>query len=241
MTNIANKAAIAAFVLGTAGFYMYTERLALEVGGGKPQSVLLLTRDVAVGQVLSDEDVDEVEVPQHYLDSRRVSASELKKALGLSVAATLHAGDGLMWSDLKDGQAHQSLAELVVEGHRAFSLSAKSNPLGNLLQAGDWVDVLLEHAGASEILLERVAVLSVGDQMSLGLDELMKTVKRRPTGVTLSVTQEQAAQLFAASSKGDLMLVLRNSAEEVKKSLDPQLRTAPAPKAAELKEIEHVR
>ena len=103
MKNVANWAAGAAFVFGVAGFHLYTEKLADRLRGGEPQAVLIVTRDLAPGETLTDEHLSQVDLPSHYLDPRRILAAERKKVLGVPVDTVLHAGEGLVWSDLRDG------------------------------------------------------------------------------------------------------------------------------------------
>lgn len=240
MKNVANGAALAAFVLGVAGFYLYSARLAVRLGGGPLVAVLMVTQDLTAGQTLGEEHLGQANVPSSYLDARRILASEKKKVLGVAVESALHAGDGLVWSDLRDGKAHQSLAELVAPGHRAFSLPAKANPLGDLLHAGDVVDVLLEHGARSEVLLERVLVLTVGETLATVETDQKAPKSRRNSGVTLSVSQAQAADLFGAMSKGDLLLVLRNP-DDMSRRTPVSAPVASREPVAQKQEIEHVR
>ena len=109
---------------------------------------------------------------------------------------------------------------------------------------GDRVDVLLEDNGQSETLLERVLVLTVGQSLKRD-DESKPTAVRTGDGVTLSVTQEQANELFSASSRGKLALVLRNPDDETQRvAASKALPSEPRAHLvvhAERKEIEHVR
>ena len=245
MNNHANWAAVVAFFVGLGGYYLYTSRLAEKVGGGAPRHALILTQDRAPGQIIEEGQLGMVTIPSRYLESRRILAEEKSKVVGLVAERALHAGDGLIWADLRDGAAHENLAALVVPGHRAFSLPSKANSLGSLLHAGDHVDVLLQQAGKSEVILERVLVLTVGGRLPSNDKQEQQKVLRRDAGVILSVSPTQATQLLAAESRGDLSIILRNPGDE-KKAIAPtvrvpQPRANAAPKVPEKKEIEHVR
>lgn len=244
MFQTANKLAAATFCVGMIGFYLYTSRLERDVRGGDPTAVLILRGDVARGAVLTEQHVGEQLVPSRYLDRRRILAQDKAKVLGVTVEEALQVGDGLLWSDLRDGAAHQSLAATVPVGQRAYTLPARTNPLGDMLQAGDRVDVLLERHQTSELVLERVLVLSVGNRLDPNATSPEKKRIVADTGVTVSVAPEQAAVLLAAEGKGALRLVLRNPADEVERLRQAEaISTRPfAEKSGpDAQEIEHVR
>lgn len=245
MNKQANWAAVVAFCVGLGGFYLYTARLAEKIGGGVPREVLILTQDRAPGQTIEESHLGLVNIPSHYLESRRILAEDKAKVIGLVAERPLHAGDGLIWADLRDGAAHENLASLVVSGRRAFSVSSKTNSLGSLLHAGDHVDVLLQYAGKSEVILERVLVLTVGGRLPSDDKQDEQKVLRRDAGVILSVSPTQATQLLSAEAKGDLSLVLRNPEDDNKVLSAPSrvpAASAPiAPSSTKKEEIEHVR
>jgi len=244
MFQTANKVAVGAFLIGMTGFYLYTSRLKREVRGGDPTAVLIVRSDVPRGSVMSAEHLAPVLVPSRYLDRRRVLAQDKGKVVGVVVERPLQVGDGLLWSDLRDGTAHQSLAATVPVGQRAYNLPPRTNPLGNMLQAGDRVDVLLERHQTSELVLERVLVLMVGSSFDLPSAGVEKKGIIKDTGVTVSVAPEQAGLLLAAEGKGELRLVLRNPADEAQRLTHPEStaeRAKVGPADTQTREIEHVR
>lgn len=234
----------AAFVAGVTGVQIYAHRLKSEVSGGAPTDVLVVTQDLKAGALLSKESLASLSVPSEYVDPRRILAKERAHLLGVEISVPLRAGDGLVWSDLSDGAAHKHLAALVSPGMRAYSLDGDANPLGGLLRVGDQVDVLLEEGGETELLVEQVLVLSVGGRLKRS--EEVEGSATRAEGVTLSVTTDQAEQILAAESRGDLRLVLRNP-EDRRRVSKAEEEQAPGPARvqsvarAEKKEIEHVR
>lgn len=244
MFQLANKVAVAAFLIGMTGFYLYTARLEREARGGDPTAVLIVRSDVPRGSVVSDEHLAPVLVPSRYLDRRRVLAQDKSKVVGVVVERALQVGDGLLWTDLRDGNAHQSLAATVPVGQRAYNLPPRTNPLGNMLQAGDRVDVLLERHQTSELVLERVLVLMVGSSFDPPATGTEKKGFVKDTGVTVSVAPDQAALLLAAEGKGELRLVLRNPADEAQRLLHLEPTAEPVKagnRDAQTQEIEHVR
>lgn len=243
MQKKANLIALAAFFAGLAAFQMYAKRLQAEARGGGPESVLIARKDLAPGTMLSEDNLGVVAIPADYLDPRRVRADEKQNLLGVALDERVQAGEGLVWSDLADGAAHKHLASLVSPGRRAYSLESSANPLGRLLRVADHVDVILEESGKTKTLLQRVLVLAVGGQTERS-DEVLGSTSARASGVTLSVTAEEANQLLAAEARGNLRLVLRNPEDQRREAQLSQPAHAPSIPKAELappKEvIEHV-
>jgi Flp pilus assembly protein CpaB len=241
----ANILFAASFIVGIVSFQLYGNRLKEEVQGGPMKKVLITTQDISSGQRLSAANLGVLDVPSDYIDSRRILLEEKENLLGVSVQTNLKAGDGLAWSDIADGAARRHLASLVTPGKRAYKLGASTNSFGSLLRVGDHVDVLLEERGATKILLERILILAVGEELSTSEPKLGISLVKGG-GVTLSVDSSQAQELLAAESRGDLRLVLRSPEDfrkrvPVSKANEPQAKEIKrAPREAG-REIEHVR
>lgn len=246
MKNKANFIAILAFLAGFASFQMYTSKLKAEATGGQLESVLIVTQDLEPGALLTRENLSATNIPQNYLDPRRIRAEELPNLLGVEIEKRLRAGEGLVWSDLTDGAAHKHLAALLTPGRRAYAVESDANPLGRLLRVADHVDVMLEAGGKTSTLVERVLVLAVGGHIERQ-EETLVGANGQGSGVTLSVTPEEAKQLLAAEAQGQLRLVLRNPEDKRRASpstsrppnADDASATSPQPETPKV-EIEHV-
>ncbi len=247
MKKNANWVFTITLVLGVAGFWAYANQVKKEAQGGAMQDVLVVNRDLEAGDSLTEADLHVTKIPEDYLDARRILRTDRKRLLGVALTTRIRAGEGLVWSDLADGAAHRNLASLIAPGHRAYSLSPGANPLGRLLHVGDHVDVLLESNGVSQLLLERVLILAAGGKIE-GEDELLGARVAGAQGVTLSLSSNQAQRLFAAESKGDVRLVLRNPKDLRKRNDRLPTMKAQEKKNSKMgasflvkKEIEHVR
>lgn len=214
MSKKANLWAAATFIVGLAGLQFYLDRLERELRGGPQRSVLVVTRNLEAGDMITDSVLASVAVPERYLDERRIRSAETGRAIGLRVEEPLRTGDFVLWSDLADGSAHRHLAELVKPGQRAYTLEREANAFGSLLHVGDRVDVLVQQRGSSDTLLEKVQVLAVGGNLRTADSEEDGRSHRANTGVTLSVTPMQASQLQLAEARGKLRLVLRNPRDQ---------------------------
>lgn len=197
------------FLVGLLGLQLYLSRLETSLAGGNTVAVLVATRQLAAGQAVEETDVGSIEIPEAYLDERRIRFKERSRVMGVELATDLKPGDSLVWSDLVAGSAHRQLAQLVKPGQRAYALKRAANPLGKLLQVGDRVDILLQSGPRAETLLERVVVLAVGTKLHVDQEE-----RPNDLGVTVSVTPSEAETLQAADARGKLFLVLRNANDQ---------------------------
>jgi pilus assembly protein CpaB len=206
-------AAIGATTLG----HFYLTRLERDVAGGAKVSVLVASEDVPMGSVLSEKSVALRELPQAYLESRHIRASEAKRVLGVRVTGGIKANEAVMWSDLAELQGPaRTLSSLVQKGMRAVSIQGRASDFDGLLRPGDRVDVLFtagskgDEPGSTVTLLQNLLVLSVGGSVGRA-DEEPKDVFGRGGSVTLGATVEQAQIVTNAKERGRLTLTLRNS------------------------------
>jgi pilus assembly protein CpaB len=205
---------IAAALAGTAVLRLYLYRFEQEVSGGPSTRVVVFTRDLDEGAVLTREALGTRALPQAYLESRHVRASDLDQVLGVRLAVAAQAGETLLWTDLASLRARpEPVSSLVPEGMRAVVLARASNGLDGIVGPGDRVDVLLAEPRApgtqvdAVLVAENLLVLAVGSpQGARGSNAPART----GGPVTVSVTPEQALQLAAAERAGALRLVLRN-------------------------------
>lgn len=205
---VSAAAALATAVL----FRLYLARLQAEVAGGPATQILVLARDLPVGETLAADALTTRPVPQAHLESRHVPASARDEVLGQRLSTSGKAGEALLWTDLASMHARtRQLSTLVPEGLRAVAVSLGAGRFDALLRPGDRVDVLCTTESATatrtELLLQNVLVLAVGR-------DLGGAAAGRRSGaagvVTLGVRLDQARQLADAEARGSLRLALRN-------------------------------
>lgn len=250
--------ATAAAALGTALFgHLYLQKLEAEVSGGPKIGVLVTSHDVPVGGVLSEQRLAVRDIPQAYVETRHVRATDAKKVVGARVAGGLKAGEALLWTDLEKFQNQtRVLSGLVQSGSRAVALDGRMADFDGLLRPGDRVDVLLtqggkEATGSTLTLLQNLLVLSVGGSTIRGEGDEETSSFGRGDSVTLSVTVQQAQVLTQARERGRLTLSLRSAGditlvEGVPETTARDLLATEAPttksqKGARKEVIEHVR
>jgi Flp pilus assembly protein CpaB len=234
--------ALVGLALGSLGALRYAALIEERASGGQPEALLIVNKDLARGTVLTPDALEVTQVPESYVDGRRVLAQEKESVLGMPVAVALRAGEGLYWTDISGGELGRvHLADAVPAGRRAYQLGQATNPLGALVEAGDLVDVLCAGAGDGRTVLERVLVLAVGDRLRRS-DELGKAEAVRGGGLSLSVLPEEAETLVRAERGCQLRILLRSPEDIALRGTGSQdSRAAPGDLATLPREIERVR
>lgn len=202
--------------VAVASLWLYMQRFEEQASGGDPVSVLVATRDLALGTILTDEMLGSRELPASYVEGRHIRASEASRVIGVRVSSGVRANESLLWTDLANSDQRRDLSALVQDGRRAVTIRADAtSSFGGLLRPGDRVDVLLtrEEDGrtpASAPVLQNILVLAAGRDMGGPEVGGGRIGDDRVNQITLSVTLEQAQLLSLAQTQGRLTLALRN-------------------------------
>lgn len=105
----------------------------------------------------------------------------------------------------------RQLSSLIPHGMRAMTLQAPGLAPDALLTPGDRVDVFRATGASSEVVLQDVMVLAIGDDIG-GASLAARRVKtgNSRSSITVSVTLEQSRALAQAELVGPLRFVMRN-------------------------------
>jgi len=214
---MAQKAIVTAGIaaaIGAGALHLYLARFEAEATGGAPQPVVMVARDLALGEVITEGALSLHDLPEQYVEERHIIGSDIARVIGTRATVAVPSGASLLWSDLDVMQAGRTLSSLVRTGMRAFSLPDGAASFDGLLRPGDRVDVLFtvrddDAALATRTLLQNVLVLTVGGDLGAPAAETDKG-RRENHGVTLSVTPAQAQELAYTEGRGRLRLSLRN-------------------------------
>lgn len=212
-------ALIGTVVAGLSGFLLwsYLKRFEDEASGGPRVAVLTVVRTVEPGTVLKDADIGERSIPQAYVESRMIRATDRAQIANLRVWTNLDAAQVLNWSDIIASAKDRNLSAVVQHGMRAVTIHTESNATA-LVHPGDRVDVIatVQAPGSNEhrtgiILLQNVLVL--GRAQTQG----MATANASEVGgdIALSLTPQKAQLLAVANDKAKLSIALR-SPDDVK-------------------------
>jgi pilus assembly protein CpaB len=182
---------------------------------GATRSVLVVTRDLAPGELIARPGLDSRDLPEAYVEDRHIPAESLERVLGMRMTASVASGTTLLWTDLDVARPGRAVSSLLQVGMRAIALPAAEVGAERWLQPGDRVDVLFtprvpEDGSPDEqpsvALLENTLVLAVGSKLAAE-DKASDT----DTGeVTLSVNPREALRVAHTQGRGALRLALRN-------------------------------
>ena len=201
-------------LVGSLLLAVYVRRLELEVSGGQPVALVALRQDLDAGRRIREEHLIQHDVPETYVESRQVRASEVPKVLGVKTAVALEANHTLSWTDLvSTTRDNRLLSDRVPPGMRAIGVPHPSwEAGGGLLRPGDRVDVFItrtsdEGRSVTIPLVQNVLVLSVGSR--LNADDVDS--HGAASALTLLVTIDQAGLLIHSRKDSTISLVLRNA------------------------------
>ena len=207
--------AFALVISAVASWVLYRLIVTKLASGSKPAAaqVLVASRNIEIGALLKDADVNVVDWPG---PEPKGSIGSTAAAVGRGVVANIYEGEPILESRLAGKGAGAGLAATIPPGMRAVSI--RVNDVGGVsgfVRPGARVDVLI--AGnppgssntlgtVSKTLLQNMEVLSAGQNMQ-------KDAEGKPVSVpvvNLLATPEQAETLSLASSEMRIQLVLRN-------------------------------
>lgn len=249
---------IAAIValLGAFLLFLYLRQFEQTMSGGERVALLIATKPIQHGQVLTDDMLGVREVPMAYVEARSVKASERSKVTGVPMEQAINAQDVLMWTDLSIATKQRDLSSLVQFGNRAVTVRAGTGDETKgyaLINPGDYVDVLTTtndtrnnvESRSSAVLLQKVLVLAVGmDTTSTATTAAnAKDDRGRPRDLVLTLSLKlQEAQLVAlATENGRLSVALRNPEDQRVVEGIPDLSSAALLDSRARTEIQDVR
>jgi pilus assembly protein CpaB len=202
--------------------WLYVRRFEVETSGGDRVHLLTVVSPVARGTVLTDDMLGVREVPISYVESRAIKSAELGKVRGLRTAADLDPQDTLQWSDLAIAVEDRDLSSLIQPGNRALTIEARQN---SMIRPGDYVDVLAtfksrsgqDYAAATVVLLQRVLVLAVGNELQRQALQGGNDSSRGPSSgarnLTLSLELDEAQMVALADQNAELSVTLRGGSD----------------------------
>src|SRR5262245_19025480 len=180
--------------------------------------VLVAKTDIRLGQIAGPENFRWQDWPQSALSPAFVQRSARPNAVsdftGAVARTPLLPGEPVTSLKLVKAGDGSVLAAILPAGMRAISTRIKEETgVGKMILPNDHVDVMLtyrkrnEHV--SETLFRNVRVLAIGQLIEA------KVGKKLAEGntATLELTPQQAEELAAANSKGEISLALRSIAD----------------------------
>jgi pilus assembly protein CpaB len=208
------------------------EKVAQAQEGPERIRVLVASRDIFMGESISESDVQAVALlPEMVYPEMVYTEDQVQELLNRTARERILQGEILREERLANADAGVGLNALIPRGMRAMTIDVDpQSSLGGLLQPGNRVDVIvtirpddrnMTAKWVTNTILQDKRVLAVGDRLkprSEAEKEAEAKSKRRsrsrPT-VTLELTLEESEALALATSRGDLHLILRSDVDNV--------------------------
>jgi len=203
-----------ATVAGFAAVRYTAERptAVIDSGGGSTQLVVA-ARDLPVGHLLTDADLQVVRYPASVLPVGYLS--EPSNAVGRGLIKSVLMNEPILATAVAERGSGAGLPIVFPEGMRAVSVRVDDIvQVAGFVTTGTRVDVMLTMRPTqgntdqtyTQVILQNLEVLATGQVFQR--DE---TGQPMPVGVvTLKVTPEEAEKLVLAASQGRIQLALRN-------------------------------
>lgn len=200
--------------LGVALQFLYVKRFEEQATGGAKVELLVATRPIERGKVVTAEMLGVRAVPQAYVDDRTIRASERDKILNLKTVSKVPVLQTLVWTDFVAATDEQrTISDVVQPGNRAISIRVQFEEAIQLVRPGDTVDILSINPDGREtsVLLQDVSVLATGLEMA---DDRPSSKRGNTIGLlTVSVRLQEAQMLALAQAAGELTVIIRNSGD----------------------------
>ena len=204
----------------------------------KGTQVVVASRDLPIGHIVSREDVEVVDWPSKNVPNGFYM--QPGEVLGRGVMTTVHRNEPLLAAKLADKNAGGGMPLTIPDGKRAVSVEVDQViGVAGFVLPGTRVDVLatvMPNANRSEtttrIILQNIPVLTADQSYQKDPNEDPKVV----TVVTLLVSPADAEALTLAATEGKIQLALRNMLDVDSVStngmrIEGLVRAAPRPKA----------
>jgi len=201
---------------------LYRQNVARELGvDGNTVEVVVASADLRAGVTLKRSDLKVVDFPARYAPPRALGPGFADELLGRRLEAAVRAEEPVTLLHMAGSGESVRLSDVIPRGHRALTVEIGKTAFTELVQPGDYVDVLLtiqdpkERSVETRTLLQAVAVLAVGS--TTGQDPEVAARggggARRTTDVTLAVAPPEAEMLVLAQDQGILSMTMRMAGE----------------------------
>jgi pilus assembly protein CpaB len=222
--NIPLMVSIGAGVLAVVlfQFYLKNERNKL-FDGMTLVEVAAVKHDLSAGTPLEESFIEKKEIPRQFLHDKEVLFSDVLQVIGQPLRYSVQKGETLLWTGIS-GKRENSLSIRLDKGKRGVTLGVDEiTSVSGLIQPGDRIDILgtffaggigkegadLKLGEATVMLLQNVLVLATGTEIRPPKNGSQND-NNGFTGMTVSVSPEEAALLVLSQQRGKLTMILRS-------------------------------
>lgn len=181
--------------------------------------VVVATKAIPEGSVITLDMVAERAVPEQFVTSSMVKVESISRILDQTILVSVQAGDPILWTQF-DTTRFERLSTKVQPKMRAVTIeAAKDSSVGGWVRPNDHVDVIgtfrdpQSNEPLAVTLLQNVIVLATGKITGTTKEKLLPESQREYSDVSLLVIPEEAEILVLAKEMGTLTLSLRNEGD----------------------------
>lgn len=177
-----------------------------------------IPQGLATGTIIDDTVIAPITVPEEVaFTADYVAWDNRDQVIGKKLSLDLPPSAAIRYSDVVDG-AFKVFADLLKPGERAMTIPI--NPMNSIygyLQPMDYIDLLLLEGKAKSALplLNKIQVLATDIHLSPNYEQLDIPNTMGISTLTLKVSHKQAQTLALALTQGELVVLLRNSKDEL--------------------------
>jgi len=189
-----------------------------------PISVVVASRDLVKGDVLSTSTLSIREIPSEFVSNQTVLPEQFEQIDGLVLQHNLASGKALLHSFI-DQEFPVDFSDTIQEKRRGMTIQVdENNTFTGLLRPGNRIDLLVNKSAAGTggkhvvPVLENVEVLTTGSESAKDYEEKVRILRGGAivnpdtsfTTITVNVTPKEGAILNLAMNQGELLALLRN-------------------------------
>ncbi len=194
----------------------------------KMVSVVVARANLGRGAILNKSNLAVRRIPSMYVHQQVVPPSKFNLIKGRRLLEPLSQGRALLWSHVT-GDQRRDFSDVLKTGQRAVTIPIDQlTSIDGMVEPGNHVDLyitlpskLVGGTGDGDVvfpLLQNVEVLATGRQLEAKVQATMAvSYGNRGRGyntLTMNLTPQQTALLFAANTAGRISAALRNRSDE---------------------------
>lgn len=212
-------AGVFAILAGLAAFFLVRGERNDIARGWEPVDVVIANRDLAPGDVLTNDNLTVGQLPSRAITRSVVTAKDVSSqpVIGLRLAVPMLRGDVLLYSHVQNAAGEQQLSQAVQVKGRAVSIRVTpESSVHNWIEPGDRVDIIgifrdpKTRDSVASTMLQNVIVIATGRVGGRTNRRLLSEADRSYNTVTLHVLPEAAEMLVLGQELGNLHLTLRS-------------------------------
>ncbi len=181
--------------------------------------VLAATRDIKVGEKLTNDVVTTRQLPKKFITEGMLRPNNRGFIIGQPVITDIQKGDPLFYYDIEKVNVTEGLSKIIQKGGRAITIKVDDvSSVGNWIRPNDHVDIIGIFSDPNTrqkmamTLLENVIIIATGEYTGENFKTATKgkTQAIKYSNVTLYVLPQEAEIILLAQDLGKLTLTLRN-------------------------------